>query len=292
MKQSFLNKNTITNLLIEGVDAFLVVCSVVIVWMIGLYYNVFWIEIQDILWYENKGVAIVASYERAIAHADPKQHWTALQNPEEIFGDFSSVETLPETSKQQLYEYNLNEYLENSLSSYSLPFSTVPPGRFMMIPSIDVQTPIVDVPFATPEKIENADFDNELKKWVVQYPHMSDPWKPGNTLVFGHSSVDIFQAKDQKEFGHIFYKLPKLNAGDLIQVVWDWEMHEYEVQEKLIKWPDEVPDEVNKKTDKDMLTLMACYPLMSDAQRILVKALPRKDASKDMLAFTNKKVIQ
>jgi LPXTG-site transpeptidase (sortase) family protein len=49
---------------------------------------------------------------------------------------------------------------------------------------------------------------------------------------------------------------------------------EYEVSEKIIVTPEEVPDLVNQKWAVDMITLMACYPILSDAKRILVKALP------------------
>lgn len=283
-------------ILVEGIDAFIVVCSVVIVWMIGLYYNVFWIEIQDILWYEEKWVAIVASYEHAIAQSKPFDlQWTTLPSSDVLFEDLTIIESLPELSTQQLYEYNLDEYLENSLSSYALPFSTIPPGRFMNIPSIGVQAPIVDVPFATPEKIENAEFTEELRQWVVQYPHMSNPGESWNTMIFGHSSVDMLQAS-KEDFGYIFYKLPKLTQWDIIEVVWDGELLEYEVTEKMIKRPKDVPDEVNKKVDYDMLTLMACYPLMSDAQRILVKALPREviaaKKQQELLTFSSDKAVQ
>lgn len=286
-----INKTNVTKLLIEGIDAFLIMCGVVIVWMIGLYYNVFWIEIQDVLGYETKWVAIVASYERAVAESNQWQNQSQLPSADTLLADISAIEELPASSKTQIYEYRIDEYLEHSLSSYSLPFSTVPPGRFMTIPSIWVQAPIVDVPFATPEKIANSEFTEELRKGVVQYPHTSNPWQPWNTLVFGHSSVDMLQAA-KEEYGYIFYKLPKMLQGDLIQVVRDGEIHEYEVTEKMVKRPKDVPAEVNKKTTQDMLTLMACYPLMSDAQRILVKALPSKREKPELLTFTSNKATQ
>lgn len=48
--------------------------------------------------------------------------------------------------------------------------------------------------------------------------------------------------------------------------------HTYVVEEKIVKRPDEVSDELKKYTDDKFLTLMACYPLFTDAMRILVRA--------------------
>jgi LPXTG-site transpeptidase (sortase) family protein len=70
----------------------------------------------------------------------------------------------------------------------------------------------------------------------------------------------------------VFYALPKLENGDRIEVFWDGSVYEYEVERKQIKRPSQVPDELNKKYDDHQLTLMACYPLLSDAKRILVHA--------------------
>lgn len=276
---------------IEFVDAILVVGAVVIVWMIGLYYNVFWIELQDIFSANEAGAVIEMTSQRSISDEWVQKFWGTLlahnsARSEVTINDKLDALQAQESQTQRIFEYSLDEYIDGSIAQYDLPFSMVPPGRFISIPSLNIQAPIETVPFATPDQIKNGEFDEQLKKWIVKYPFTSTPWNPWNTLLFGHSSVDALQAWDN-DFWFVFYKLPKLEEGALIQVVWDWEMHEYEVEEKLIKRPKDVPAIVNQKSDTDILTLMACYPLMSDAQRILIKAVPKWTRSTQLVTTKN-----
>jgi hypothetical protein len=46
-----------------------------------------------------------------------------------------------------------------------------------LIDSIDIDAPIVDVPYASDEKLENGDFDQELREGVVKYPFTAEPGK-------------------------------------------------------------------------------------------------------------------
>jgi LPXTG-site transpeptidase (sortase) family protein len=269
---AFKDQQRIINILTEWLDLLLIVLSVVIVGIVALYYNVFLIELQDILWFSPQGVAVVQSYE-ATTQAKKHQyieHW--LQNVEEIFSLLDPIQWT--RWAPWLYEYSMDNFLMNNLGAYDLPFDTVPPWRFLVIPSIWVQAPIIDVPFASEEKVINGDFVDELRQGIVKYPNTTLPGRVWNTLLFGHSSVDMLQARNEP-YGHVFYRLPRMQAWDIIQVVWDGEIFEYEVVERSILWPRDVPDAVNQTVDKDVLILMACYPLMSDAQRILITALPR-----------------
>lgn len=270
------SKQRVINRVVEAINAFLVVWTVLVIWIIWLYYNVFLIEIQDILGWQTETLAVVESFgnERT---GSKKSHSVAYAYENETNNQNILDDIVAEKESSSwfwwLYKYDLTDYLGQSLGEYDMPFTTVPPGRFIVIPSIWVQAPISDIPYASEEKIKTGNFDEELRDWVVKYPHTTAPWKIWNTLIFGHSSVDALQAP-KEDFWFIFYKLPKLNNGDLIQVIRDWEVHEYRVEKKIIKWPKDVPDIVNESVDKDILTLMACYPLMSDAQRILIQAVP------------------
>lgn len=170
-----------------------------------------------------------------------------------------------------VFAHSLDRELRYETKTLEATFSLIPPWRYLRIPRLWIETPIVDVPFAPPEKIETGDFDSELKEWIVKYPFTAKPWEKWNTLLFGHSSVDSFEQADNP-FWFVFYALPKLESGDRIEVFWDWSIFEYEVEHKQIKRPTQVPDELNKDYDDHQLTLMACYPLLSDAKRILVHA--------------------
>lgn len=170
-----------------------------------------------------------------------------------------------------VFSHSLATSLSYELRETDAVFSLLPPGRYLRIPRLGIETPVVVVPYATPDKIEQWDFDEELKEWIVKYPFTVKPWEVWNTLLFGHSSVDSFEQSDNP-FGFVFYNLPKLVIWDKIEVVRDGTVYEYEMTERHIKRPSHVPDLLNKEYEEHQLTLMACYPLLSDAKRILVTA--------------------
>ena len=55
-----------------------------------------------------------------------------------------------------------------------------------------------------------------------------------------------------------------------MQVVYEGKLYEYEVIDKVIVNPDKVNEEYLKYQDGSFLTLLGCYPIGSDRQRILV----------------------
>lgn len=158
-----------------------------------------------------------------------------------------------------------------SALQHEMKFNTLPPWHRVIIPSQGIKAPIVDIPYAHEEKLVKGDFYEELKQWVVKYPYTPVPGTrtDGNSVLFGHSSVEIW---DRNEYGHIFQRLPKMNAGEIVTVVWNGVIHSYEVDQKVIKNPKDVGSLLSSRDDASYLTLMACYPLFSDAQRILVRA--------------------
>lgn len=101
----------------------------------------------------------------------------------------------------------------------------------------------------------------------------------GNTVVFGHSSSEF---RDKNKYGYIFQKLSKLNDNDQIQILRDGQVFDYEVQKKMVKRPKDVANELNQYKDGEFLTLMACYPLLSDAQRMLVVAQRKKTVANQL----------
>lgn len=231
-----------------------------VVWVVWLYRNVLAIE----LWYlfqNDHWIQVQSSVEQAIVQmfeAKDSLLWELPQRDDLVVW-------------WSVFAHSLDRELRFEAKTLDATFSLVPPWRYLRIPRLWIETPIIDVPFAPPEKIESGDFDDELKQWIVKYPFTAKPWEIWNTLFFGHSSVDSFEQADNP-FGFIFYALPKLENWDRIEVFWDGSIYEYEVERKQIKWPTQVPEELNKTYDDHQLTLMACYPLLSDAKRILVHA--------------------
>lgn len=74
-----------------------------------------------------------------------------------------------------LHSYHLEEYVKHSLTPSHFKFSILPPGKWLIVPSIGVHAPIVDIAYASPEKIEKGDFYTELEQGVVKYPFTAEP---------------------------------------------------------------------------------------------------------------------
>ena len=58
--------------------------------------------------------------------------------------------------------------------------------------------------------------------------------------------------------------------GDVMQVVYKGKLYEYEVIGRSIVNPDKVNEEYMKYQNGNYLTLLGCYPIGSDKQRILI----------------------
>jgi hypothetical protein len=74
--------------------------------------------------------------------------------------------------------------LSSKISTYTLAFNTTVPGNRVVIRSLDIDAPIVNVPYISDEKLTDADFDEELKYGVVRYPFTALPGEKGNSLIF------------------------------------------------------------------------------------------------------------
>lgn len=240
------------------IDSIIIVLWVLVIGVVGLYWNVLMLEISYVRW-ENKETTMQSLVETTI--------WEVFSIKEEWDDIYMKWRVL----WWSVFAHSMERELLHATKKLDTSFLLLPPWRYLRIPRLWIESPIVDVPFASPEKIETWDFDEELKQWVVKYPFTASPWKIGNTLLFGHSSVDTFEKADNP-FWFVFYALPKLENWDRIELIRDWNLYEYEVQTKKIKRPSQVPDELNREYDAHQLTLMACYPLLSDAQRILIDA--------------------
>ena len=272
----------------ECVQFVIVTGSIFIIGMVALYFKAFQLEWNYYLWHNDSISATSSSVgqmntytsmtELSLANI-PANNVSLGALPSDISSDINSKQ------QRSLYDYALDSYLESQLDSYSLPFNTLAPGKWLTIDALDTTVRIIDVPYASQEKLAQADFDAELKQGVVKYPFT---WTPGDgkshPLIFGHSSVDSLEVKDNP-YGYVFYQLPKLQYGDTIQVIRDGVLHEYEVEAKTVKDPDKVNEEMLAYADSknSYLTLMACYPLLSDAQRILVRAKYKDPTSKHVV---------
>lgn len=161
--------------------------------------------------------------------------------------------------------------LENKINDYDFAFNTLPPTNRVMIPKLGLDVPLIHLTHKAAGDFVAGDFDTELQQGVVKYPTTPAPGESGNTLIFGHTSTERWK---HNSYGTVFAKLPKLQAGDTIQVVREWELYTYSVQEIVVHEPKEVDNEFQKRQDADgeYITLMGCYPIGTSKERMMVIA--------------------
>lgn len=161
------------------------------------------------------------------------------------------------------------DFLISKLSDYDFSFNTLPPVNKLVIPSIALDVTIVDSKFKEVKDFTNWNFDLELQSWVVKYPTTPDPWEDWNSLIFWHTSQERWK---KNIYGTVFKDIPRLTTWSRIQVIWNWNMHEYEVIWKIVVYPNQVNQEYLKYQNADgkFLTLMWCYPLGTDKKRMMI----------------------
>ncbi len=163
------------------------------------------------------------------------------------------------------------ETLQSHLMDYNFSFNTVPPVDRIIIPSLGLDVPIITTEHMESTDFTQADFDDELDQWIVKYPTTPAPGEEGNTLLFGHTSYEVWK---QNPYGTIFKDLPKLKDSTLIQILRKWNLYEYKVVDLFIVTPKQVNDQymTYQNAGGSYITLMWCYPLGTDNKRIMVVA--------------------
>ncbi len=166
---------------------------------------------------------------------------------------------------------DVEEYLKESRKDQVFDFNVLPPTDRIVIPSVGLDVPVIDSKINNILDFSSKDFDDDLMSWVVKYPTTPVPWSNGNTLLFGHTSQEW---RKNNDYSTVFNKLPEIKKWELISVVWEGKLYNYEMVGKEIVYPKWVENVYQKyqKIDEDYLTLMGCYPLGSAKKRILVIA--------------------
>lgn len=123
-------------------------------------------------------------------------------------------------------------------------------------------------------KIESANVKiggEDLSKSLIHYPGTSLPGKRGNSVIFGHSILPIFN--NPKNYISIFTMLPSLRKGDQILINYDGISFTYKVEEMFEVLPTDLQVLDQDKTDS-FLTLVTCVPPGDprDPKRLVVRA--------------------
>ena len=78
----------------------------------------------------------------------------------------------------------MKEFLDKKQETHTLNFNTLPPSNRLIIPDLNINIPLVDVPIKGEEDFSEGQFDDELMQGAVKYPTTPIPGKQGNSLIF------------------------------------------------------------------------------------------------------------
>lgn len=132
--------------------------------------------------------------------------------------------------------------------------------NWIRIPSIGVAVPVVQS-----ASLEDTDVLATLDKGAALYPNGVQPGAIGNIFVSAHSTGEPW--KGQYRFA--FIKINELKSGDTIHIDWKGARYTYRITKTEIVRP--TPDfRVISDRPVPTISLMACWPLWSTSQRMLV----------------------
>jgi len=181
----------------------------------------------------------------------------------------SKLNNLKESRTDMIYKPSYSSLLKWRLVEYHIDFNTLPPDWRVIVPKLWINVHMRVLTNIPIEKIKKADYDEYLYSGVVKYPYTANPGFTWNVFIFGHSS---FYWWKNNPYGTIFAKLPALRHWDNIIVFWKWKIHKYRIFKKHIVWPYQVESIYKNYTKWKYLSLMTCYPIWSDRQRLVVVA--------------------
>lgn len=121
-------------------------------------------------------------------------------------------------------------------------------------------------------KIDGATVEiggDDLAENLIHYRGTGLPGRPGNTVVFGHSTLP--QLFDPKNYLSIFSKLPTLKTGDEIKLDYDGIVYTYRIEEMFEVKPTEFRV-LEQDYGDSYLSLITCVPPGTYLKRLVVKA--------------------
>ncbi|MFH1353682.1 MAG: class E sortase [bacterium] len=133
-------------------------------------------------------------------------------------------------------------------------------GNWIRVPSIGVNVPLVES-----LSMDDEDVVKTLEMGAALYPNGIMPGRLGNIFISAHSTGEPWKGKYRFAFIHI----DKLHEGSLLHIDYSNTRYTYRVVSKdLVKPNDET--RVISGRPVPTVTIMACWPLWSTSQRMLV----------------------
>lgn len=132
-----------------------------------------------------------------------------------------------------------------------------------------IPTYFLSIPKLRIEKAMASFVNDDLSKSLVHYGGSAVPGKPGNAVVFGHSTLpQLFNPKDYKT---IFATLHTLTLGDEVLIEYDNVVYKYIITERKIIDPEDISVLAQEYNDSS-LTLITCTPPGTYWKRLVLTA--------------------
>lgn len=132
----------------------------------------------------------------------------------------------------------------------------------LSVPKIGVSVPVI----ANVDGTQKQAYNQALAGGVAHFSGTALPGAKGNVFIFGHSSSILGTGKYDK----VFARLGELSSGSEITTVFNGVTYKYVVTEKKITSANDTS--VLAQAQSEQLTLMTCWPVGSDAKRLVIKA--------------------
>lgn len=129
----------------------------------------------------------------------------------------------------------------------------------IIISKINITAPIIQ-PAGTSQKELNA----ALNQGVIIYPGSALPGQNGEVALSGHSSVFPWVST---KYGQVFTLLDKLEAGDVVSIVYNHQQFDYRIIGKEVLMPNNVKI---LETSQPKLKLVTCWPIGTANKRLVV----------------------
>jgi LPXTG-site transpeptidase (sortase) family protein len=131
---------------------------------------------------------------------------------------------------------------------------------WVRIPAIDVSVPVALSP-----SLNDADVIETLIFGAALYPNGISPGHLGNTFISAHSTGEPWKGK----YRFAFLRINELEPGHEIHVDIEGTRYTYRVADKELVKPS-TDFRIESDRPKPTLTLMACWPLWTTNQRLLI----------------------
>ena len=133
-------------------------------------------------------------------------------------------------------------------------------GNWIRIPALDINVPLVmSATMADEDVLKTLDIGAAL------YPNGIEPGRLGNTFISAHSTGEPWRGK----YRFAFLRINELESGNHIHIDYNGSRYTYKMTHSRIVEPS-VDFRVQSGRPVPTLTLMACWPLWTTDQRMLI----------------------